>query len=292
MSKNTPNLTFGESAIRGRYSLTEFVELMNSESVVNPDNLPRLKRFREDGNLHWYGLSKDAKDGEKPTNATMRLIRNGWKRGVKLMQEVAASVEAPTPRSIRRRAEWSDQGDEVEMQRVWGGNLDRAWRRTRKLSGVGPRRVRILVDSIAGGGEDSDSMRWRGVAAMRAADLLVDAGYAVQVESVFKGGDSPKDFYLDVVVKSYTDPLDMTSLAATTALPAFFRALGHDWHFYASEVPTSAGYSVGRAKLMDFPSDDDDAVELLVSQSVNSRENAAAWVAEAIKQIDADADAE
>jgi hypothetical protein len=61
------------------------------------------------------------------------------------------------------------------------------WHMTTKQISTGPSRIRIIVDSIAPAVEEADRMRWRGVAALKLADILTSAGYTVQVESAFTG---------------------------------------------------------------------------------------------------------
>lgn len=271
--------------MKATYILGDYVALISAGKCVNPDNESSLREFRGDVGHGWCGTGNAKKKGETPTQTTLRLIREGWDEGVRLMDSVAGSVEIPTPVSIRRRNVWSDQGDEVEMQRVWQGQLDTAWRKVAKPLGMGPKRVRVVIDSIASGGEDEQKMRWRGVAAMKLADALINAGYSVQVESAFKGYDG-EDWIARVIVKEYTSPLDLSSLAATTALPAFFRALGHDWHFIPSERRIkSAGYGVGTLSKDDVEDTDDEAPVFLASQKLTTDTKAAEWVANCVKEL-------
>jgi len=120
---------------------------------------------------------------------------------------------------------------------------------------------------------------------MKLADALINAGYSVQVESAFKGYDD-QEWVARVIVKEYTAPLDLSSLAATTALPAFFRALGHDWHFIPSERRIrSAGYSVCDLDKDDVADSGDEAPIFLASQKLTTDTKAAAWVAECVKEL-------
>jgi hypothetical protein len=271
--------------MKATYILGDYVALISAGKCVNPDNESGLQSWRGGAGHGWCGTNSAKKKGETPTQTTLRLIREGWDEGVKLMDSVAGSVEIPTPVSIRRRNVWSDQGDEVEMQRVWQGQLDTAWRKVAKPLGMGPKRVRVVIDSIASGGEDEQRMRWRGVAAMKLADALINAGYSVQVESAFKGSDGG-DWIARVIVKEYTAPLDLSSLAATTALPAFFRALGHDWHFIPSERRIyDTGYGVGTLNKDDVADSGDDAPVFLASPKLTTDTKAAEWVADCVKEL-------
>lgn len=275
------------ATITGTYTLTDFVRLMsNEDSSERPSNKAARLQWRKTGRHEWMGLSNVAKSGESSCAANLRLIREGWEEGVALMAQVSASVEAPAPTYVRRRSVWSDQGDDVEMQRVWSGNLDNAWRAMRKAEGRGPARVRIVIDSIASASVDSDVMRWRGVAALVMADLLIGAGYSVQVESGFVGVRDDR-YKLRVIVKEYTDPLDLSSLAATTALPAFFRALGHEWHYVAAKRKVAdVGFYVEAASVSDFEDENDDAPLFLAPQSIKDASSASDWVRKSVEQLE------
>lgn len=280
-------ITVEGKIVRGTYGLGDYLAAIDSAPCAVATNEAGRKAWHTgETNHEWHGLLGVAKDGESATNATTRLIRDGWQQGVDLMQQVAGAVDVPVPRSVRRRGAWMDQGDEVEMQRVWAGDLDRAWRRTVRLDSTGPRRVRILVDSIANGGVEANVMRWRGVAALRLCDVLVEAGYTVQVESVFCGKSDGHRYRLAVAVKDYSQPLDLPALAATTALPAFFRALHHEWHYLAAPGEIDGvSYYVLEATPEDFQNGDSAAV-YLAGQKIKDARQAAAWVAECVRHID------
>lgn len=270
------------------YILGDYVALISDGKCVNPANESNRESFRNMERHGWCGTDEAMRDGETPTATTLRLIREGWDEGVKLMDSVAGSVDIPTPLSIRRRNVWSDHGDEVDMQRVWQGQLDTAWRRVAKPLGMGPKRVRVVIDSIASAGVEPEQMRWRGVAAMKLADALINAGYSVQVESAFKGNDTDdgKEWVARVIVKEYTAPLDLSSLAATTAMPAFFRALGHEWHFIPSKSRIkAAGYYVCTLDKSDVADSDDEAPVFLAHQELTTGKKAATWVAECVKEL-------
>jgi len=267
------------------YTLGEFLAVLDGK-CLNPKNDASRSEWLGLLRHNWHGLENDAKRDEPGCAAVRRLITQGWERGVALMQEVAASVDLPTPQSIRRRRVWGDFGDEVEMQRVWQGNIDMAWQRMSKTSGLGPQRVRIVVDSVAHAGLGADTMRWRGVAALRLADALTEAGYSVQVESAFEAC-SPESYRLRVIVKQYTDPLDLSSLAATAALPGFFRALIHQWQYYISKgyIP-SCGYNVQSLDPANFVDPNDEGSAMFVaSQKLKSAEDASNWVTECIRSL-------
>jgi hypothetical protein len=73
----------------------------------------------------WYGVRRENKPGEQAGMTVARLVREGWPEGVRLMEQVQSQIAPPQARSIRRRAQWSDQGDDLNLQRLYAGNIDR-----------------------------------------------------------------------------------------------------------------------------------------------------------------------
>lgn len=275
---------------RYTYTLSELLATLAAPCRVDANNAARDHwRHNLSGNNHDFcGTDNDKQPGETAVDTIERLLRDGWHRGVKMMHKVTADVTVPTPVSIRRRGAWVDAGDEIDMQRVYAGDLDRAWRRTVKRSGQGPQRVRILVDALASAGERASSMRWRGVAALVAADALTQAGYSVQVESAFEGTGRVR-YAASCIVKPYASPLDLPALAATTAQPAFFRALWHYWHFAIARVAIrSASYACHAVQAGAFDDGDDGARIFVAHQNISSATDAAAWVRATVEALDSE----
>ena len=279
--------------IQHKYPLDEFLRVIDGPCNVSRNNGHRQSWLsRGSATQHeWQGTDADRLPSESSAADTVkRLIKSGWQRGVQLMSKVQSKVDIPQPVNIRRRGRWTDAGDEIEMQRVYAGDLEHAWRRTMRTSGRGPARVRILVDSIASAGVDADRMRWRGVAALVLADALTGAGYSVQNESVMVGSGYGGEYRGSVIVKDYQSPLDLSALAATTAMPAFFRALWHTWHYVVSPAAiNSPGYGVEVATADAFADDDTSAVVFVAHQDINNADDASRWVTKAVNKLDGEA---
>lgn len=277
-------------ALNPVYTLPEWLAALRGPCTVESNATTRagfLCNPATGSNHSWVGTLEDCAPGESGLDTLERLIRDGWSRGVELMTRVAADVEVPAPVSIRRRARWTDAGDDLEMQRVYAGDLEHAWRRTQRASGSGPARVRLLVDSLAFATATAESMRWRGVAALVAADLLTSAGYSVQIESVMHGLANGHRYAPSCIVKAYTAPLDLSSLAATTALPAFFRVGWHAWQ--AVITPTKVkriNFGVLDATAGQFEDDDLAAHVELAGQSISDASAARAWVERLVRSLD------
>jgi hypothetical protein len=270
-------------------TLTDFLDHVTGPTTLSPEFLgsPHAKRERADrynDRTSWYDVRREKKAGEHPGACVLRLALKGWPLGAKLLESVAHEVNPPPARNIRRRHRWHDSGDEIHMQRVYAGDLDRAWSTTTKQVSTGPSRIRIIVDAIASGGLEASLMRWRGVAAMKLADTLTQAGYVVQVESAFVGhGGSDGilgegDRNLRVIVKSYQAPLDLEALAATTALPGFFRALGHAW--------AGGNMSVYHLTAEHIIDEADSALGVIIPQSIQDASSAAQIVNQILESLE------
>lgn len=283
-------ITYTDTVTEGVYTLSEFIASLDG-SAENPSNQPYLESFKNHDDRAWMGIADDVKDGERMLDATLRLVRDGWRKGVDLMAEVADKITAPTPKAIRRQQRWKDSGDDVDMQRIWGGNLDNAWRGTVRDYRSGPQRVRLLVDAIESGGNGAEGMRWRGVAALKLCDLLTEAGYSVQIESVISCKDSSnvsKTFKLRTIVKDYEAPADLLTLAATTALPAYFRCLMHLWGLKVAKHDRFMGvsYQVRTPAAEEFLDTDQQAAVFLLPRSLSNADAASEAITSIIKTLD------
>lgn len=284
-------LTYNGDKTEGVYTLSEFLAACEG-NAVNPKNQKALDQHRARKDDSWLGIKDEVQPGETSHQTTCRLIRDGWRNGVDLMQEVASQIDLPTPRAVRRTQRWMAQGDDVDMQQIWNGNLDRAWRGTQRDYRNGPQRIRLLIDAIDSGGVEAKDMRWRGVAALKLADALTEAGYSVQIESAIHAPDSSdekKRFTARIIVKEYTQPVDLLTLAATSALPAFFRSLIHTWGAVVAKHERTFGvsYNVPRTlPLEPFKDEGDNAPAFILGKQITSAEKASERIAEIVKEID------
>lgn len=275
----------------GVYTLNEFLASLDGPAT-HEGNREGVESFRKRLDHNWMGLENEVLSRDEPAvEAAKRLVRDGWRKGVDLMAEVSDKITAPTPKVIRRRQAWRENGDDVEMQRVWSGNIENAWRTTVRDYRNGPQRVRVLIDAIESGGNGAEGMRWRGVAALKLADLLTEAGYSVQIESVISCKDSSnagKTFKLRTIVKEYEAPSDLLTLAATTAMPAYFRALMHLWGLKVSPHAREMGvsYQVRTPEVSEFPDGDANAAVFLLPRTLSTAETASEAITKIINKLD------
>lgn len=222
-----------------------------------------------------------------------RRLQNGWPEGVEKIEQIATR-ELSAPASVRRRRVRGDAGDEIDMQAVWRGDLNRAWTRTRRANRVGPRVVTIVIDLCANAGVTSDKLFWRGASALRLAQLLTESGYAVALYGGFGGSRSDATGKLTigqlVEIKSQDSPLDMDKLAALTAMAGFFRtSLFAGIHYACDQYGQDTDWGLGKpspehlaaaVKLLPVPQN------VIIQKAVLNEQAANDWIDEALKQIE------
>lgn len=263
------------SKLIGRYD--DFASYIHDAQHVaahqNSTSQKYHKHWMEDANSNWYGLDKDH-NFEQVRDLTLA----GWPEGLMRMDKALGSLEIDVPPiSIRRRRLRSDFGDELDIHRVYSGDVAHAFTTMKRPPGSKRKPLSIVVDSIASGGRDADSMFWQGAAAIKLGELLSNAGYTVELYSAFKAR-AHCDVDLRVLTKASGAPLDLCSAAATLALPAFFRCIGHAWiHANLSTSHSSSGVSVEELSESDG--------DFVATQSLDNQEQAVEWVQKCIDKM-------
>jgi hypothetical protein len=200
-------------------SVSEFVE-----QAMLPCNIPHnaVQAQTEKGStLHknWHGMSGTFED-------LSRVMREGDQEGADKVRDMADGLSVPLLDSIRRRPQWADQGEEVCMDRVRGGQLDVAWRRpSRRMINMRPN-VHLVVDYCENGSMDAACLSLRGAACLALADLLNAAGYNVKISGYQAGRNAPMSSVEFLTIKDYQSPMDVASLSSVVCLTAFFRVIG------------------------------------------------------------------
>jgi hypothetical protein len=259
-------------------SAHEFIERVTHP--LHPDRQVFQSLAKGTYGAEWLGVAGDV---QHPSLAAVAALADtGWQRGVDRITEAMEGItDAVTPKSVRRRRVWSDQGDALDIHRVYSGQLDTAWTRTVRS----PANARILqtvvVDSLDSGGVSADVIFWRGAAVVTLADRLQAAGYAVEVVSAWTGkvSSTGERMVCRVVCKPHSAPLDLPTLAATVACPAFFRMLGHAWQVGCSRKPPSAaGMQVDSIRAQPG--------EILCPKTIRDADTARAWVNSMIAELE------
>ncbi len=157
-------------------------------------------------------------------------INRGWPEGLKRMQDVIVQLkDIPAVKDIRRIGEWADQGDDLNIEKVYSGDIDSAWRRTKRVLKPGASiHGRIFINVSTSCYVRPEEFFWRGATAITAADLLEDAGYRVEIagfnDTAYTWDRSAsRDSFVLVYLKRFDEELDMERLAAITAHASFLR---------------------------------------------------------------------
>lgn len=167
--------------------------------------------------------------GESSLDVALTKLRDGWpeglKRGLLFIERLSFPPKhVPTVRRVIRRG---DHGDEVDMQRVYRGDLDTAW--SRRVKGPGSMLAKPTVTILCNTGinvsQNSEDLFWTGAVVASMASWLVESGRSVRVLShqYSKEVSRGVDTYTSVVVKDFTSPLDLEILFGQTALGAMHR---------------------------------------------------------------------
>jgi hypothetical protein len=172
-------------------------------------------------NANWYG---DLNGFE----ALDDLLTNGWSAGAKRLAEMTEKLAAsmPRPANVRRKMRWADDGDEIDVQRVYSGHLDRSWRAMARRKKVQSRQVSIVTAYGGSCIESAEALFWRGAAALVLTDLLEEAGYRVQVRAIYGARSSAGTNISMVRVKEYDEPAHPDMMAVALCHAGFFRVCG------------------------------------------------------------------
>lgn len=240
-------------------------------------------RFRDQRNDEWLGTSVD--------DLNQRLTK-GWPEGVRKLEQLATREINPV--SIRRRRVRSDQGDELDMQAVYRGDLSRAWTRTRRQSRAGGFRTVTLICNLSdSAGVKASELYWRGAAVLKLADALTAAGYGVGIYGSVNTEQCSEDNTVSncqfVEIKATDSPLDLSQLAALTAMPGWFRTRGFAGIItacdlagkrYCSSLGRPKAAMIGQYAAMLGLSN------AFIQGKVNSKESAEAWIDEVMAKIE------
>ena len=287
---------FSDKRMRGN---THMVSIM-WESVAEPrqaaerikDEQRRNRAVKyANGDLSGNSVNPQAWFGA-PSFAVLReRLTQGWPEGVERLMKIALR-EFETV-SIRRRRTRADQGDELDMQAVYRGDLGRAWSRTRRQVRSGGMRTVTIVCNLGGSAAtSSEHLFWRGASALRLADALSNAGYNVAIigGEVGEKSAATKDMQLAqfVEIKAADQPLDLGALAAITCMAGFFRtALFAGICVGADMVDDNASSGMGHECHDLAPHLEALGIaNALVQPRVNSEKEAVAWLEAALQQIE------
>lgn len=234
-------------------------------------------------------MCSDRPDVRDPETALRALAEPLFPQGAARVERLAREIQAPAPVSIRRRMRRGDHGDELCMSRVWQGDLDNAWTRAQRVHTINASRVLISVYCGASAYVDSETIAWRGVAAVALADALEAAGYTVAIRVIERStliNRNGEKIDVNVTIKPEGTPLDVHRVANVIASPMFFRGviLAHEIVYSPTKISPGVSYP-DAARATDEPMPGFDFT-CLVSTDVSNAGAASVWVGEQVKKLD------
>ena len=270
-------MTCNQPVTQGRYNNVQDFVAAALQPLRNDNNKHVFKTCEEpDCGGDWFGG-----DCKNRTQVVERL-RDGWPRGQKLVDDLAASIASSIkaiPIDRRRKRVRGDFGDELDIHAVYRGRNDIAWSRPVRQNARGPQMIEVVCNAQGHAGVPQEQFMWCGVASVVLVKKLEAVGYRVKLSRGFISDTNtePRE-RADclVVIKDYGRPLDIATCAACT-MPGFFRAIGLSWEVSHTRHKIDMGVSrtVG---IKEIPG------KIVVPPSVRDRETAIRFIN---KQIDA-----
>ncbi len=133
-------------------------------------------------------------------------------------------------KSIKRKIVYSSTGDELDIHKIYQGQSDTAWRKTKRIEVAKKfHLVTLLIDYVGIARENANDSLWRSAVAVKIYEELLLAGKSVRivVGSVSENamiGDS-RFISTCISIKRYNEPLSVERLAVMSNL-GFYRFAG------------------------------------------------------------------
>lgn len=205
------------------------------------------------GSESWWGTNEGYK-------GVLRRLEDGWPELLEQLMKKIEDVELDLPQfpsmsNVRRRKRRHDEfGDEVDMTRVWSGQLDTAWTRpvrTQRMAS-NTKRINVAFDVTANGNVNNKMAMWRAALAVLLCDSLARCGRIFEIwviDSTTRPFQSswgvassayPQRLWSSWCVKRTSDPLVLERLCGMVSV-GFMRSAGFS-AMGASKWPPSGGF--------------------------------------------------
>ena len=228
-------------------------------------------------------------DGPASIDKVTKWLMGGWVKGAKRIQNELGHIELPTLTDIRRRGRWSDNGDELSVDRLYAGDVDRCWRTSKRGVTHQPPPLHLFCDISVNC--DDERLFWRGAVTCAFAEAAIAVGHRVCIEQVINIEcltTSGSGFLSVTKIKDYDAPLNPAAMAAIGACTASLRLtdFGHCVQIpeaisgYGSPTPITVQRLAVRGLI------DENAHSLLVPQTIYSKEAAIEWAKKACTDLD------
>ena len=198
---------------------------MSTYAHVYPDGLAGMIDFAEQGIRQ--GRAHDT--AESPAGrsnfigrrfadwpAIKAALDQPWQEGldeVQWMLYELRNVALPPVQCQKRRPRYSDQGDEVDNDRLRSGQD--YWRSMRRESAAGSKTFCIVAAMTTPANKDSMDVLWRGAVAIVLADLLEEQGHRVELWACHRTGRAYRngaDNFQAACLKRTDEPVDISTL--------------------------------------------------------------------------------
>ncbi len=255
-------------------------------SEVNQRKMKNLTGHSED----WTGFDSE--------QAFLTTMAEGDRESATRIRKMGASEVIL--RSTRRRPRRSDIGEELDITAVYRGEMEKAWRTThREHAEGGTRYITLVLNHGANANVNASSLAYRGLAALKIADTLTDAGYFVRIVSGdisqrVTGSEIYHCIYL-VTLKDFDEYLNVPKLAAVICRAGFFRRVGFAACIAAADSigeGLAVSYGLGTAETMNgkiwtttYPLIDDSAGNTVAIPEANNERECAHAIEQTLKRF-------
>lgn len=237
--------------ITHNYTFESMDDLIQAKRVAFANEENARHQFTRDpgqGSYRWICADRDARTND---DVCRHLAAQTFPAGVARVEELAATFNAPAPMSRRRKPCRADYGDDLDMSRVWQGDLENAWRTMRREQTVGPSRILIAINIAGSVNIRAEALAYRGAAAFALATSLLDAGYVVSIvacahTTLNDGSNTP--YNAEVSLLQPGGVFDIHKLCSLVASALLFRGVLIDHSLRVSQLPVDEGISRSKSK--------------------------------------------
>ena len=271
-------------------------EFCNAPFVNKNNQASSRRKFQSESGVWLRKATKEADSwnarkwfGADNADQAAARVTKGWPEGAKRLTESMEQIDVDLPMSVRRKLSRGDQGDELDIHAVYAGNLANAWSRKVRKHTRAPLTVRIVIQTNLLSHMGAQELFWRGASAVKLSDLLVAAGYNVEIIGALassKVDGRQEDFLATMVLKESLQPLDIEQLAGVVCNAGFHRLFGFraydaliPWTRVTSDGDECATNTDGRV-LREANFDADGVMTFMTSYDITSLEAARKFVAD------------
>lgn len=211
--------------IRVYESMVE-VEKVKPSEVNIKDYKDSMKNLERPGDQYqrksWLGIK-----GYQPF---LKAYKEGWQAGAAELLKLTDTLPEIETRCIKRKRIKTDQGNHLDIHRVYAGRLDTCWDARTKKQVKGRKSISFIFFGNINCFSDSSEILYRGGVAVQLASLYQKAGYNVSIHSLYslkyiEKNNQDRDHYYFLPVLPMGSRPSIEKMAAC-ALAGVFRVFG------------------------------------------------------------------